>query len=69
MPQYSPSEFSRTQIMSMSAAPRLASGELMPGMSRIGRRFTYCPSRCRSGRISSRAEIASETRGSPIAPR
>ena len=41
MPQYSPSEFSRTQIMSMSAAPRLASGDAMPGSSRIGRRFTY----------------------------
>ena len=57
MPQYSPSEFSRTQIMSMSAAPRFASGEVMPASSRIGRRFTYCPRRCRSGRISSRAEM------------
>ena len=57
MPQYSPSEFSRTQIMSMSAALRPASGDEMPGISRIGRRLTYCPSRWRSGRISSRAEM------------
>ena len=69
MPQYSPSEFSRTQIMSMSAAPRSASGDVMPGISRIGRRLTYCPSFWRSGRISSRAEMWSATRGSPIAPR
>ena len=41
MPAYSPSEFSRTQIMSMSAAPRFASGEVTPGNNRIGRRFTY----------------------------
>jgi hypothetical protein len=44
MPQYSPSEFSRTQIMSISAAPRPARGDEMPGISRIGRRFTHCPS-------------------------
>ena len=30
-PAYSPSEFSRTQTMSMSAAPRFASGERDPG--------------------------------------
>ena len=41
--------------MSMSAAPRLASGEVSPGSRRIGRRLTYCSKRCRSGRIRSPA--------------
>jgi len=38
---YSPSVFSRTQIMSMSLAVRSASGDLIPASRRIGRRFTY----------------------------
>ena len=40
-PEYSPSEFSRTQTMSISLVPRLASGEASPASSRIGRRLTY----------------------------
>jgi hypothetical protein len=41
-PEYSPSEFSRTHTMSMSALVRFASGEVRPGSSRMGRRLTYC---------------------------
>ena len=55
-PEYSPSEFSRTQTMSMSAGPRFASGDISPGSRRIGRRLTYCWKRWRSG--SSRSQTA-----------
>jgi hypothetical protein len=44
-PAYSPSEFSRTQTMSMSLALRPESGPVTPGMSRMGRRFTYWSNR------------------------
>jgi hypothetical protein len=39
--EYSPSVFSRTTKKSMSPGLRSASGLLMPGMRRHGRRFTY----------------------------
>ena len=48
-PAYSPSEFSRTTIMSMSAGPRSRSGESTPGSSRTGRTFRYRSNRCRIG--------------------
>src|SRR3989449_9964156 len=39
--EYSPSLFSRTISMSMSAGPRPASGDLAPLRRRTGRRLTY----------------------------
>ncbi len=49
MEEYSPSLFSRTTQKSMSPGLRPASGLLTPGMSRTGRRFTYCRNSRRMG--------------------
>ena len=62
-PAYSPSLFSRTHTMSMSADVRPASGPDTPGINRIGRRFTYCSNRCRIGRMSSHTDTWSGTDG------
>ena len=50
-PAYSPSVFSRTNTMSMSAAVRLASGVGMPGSRRAGRTFAHRSSTWRILRI------------------
>ncbi len=41
LPEYSPSEFSRTMIQSRSSPVRSRSGPVMPGRMRVGRTFAY----------------------------
>src|SRR5712691_6692117 len=68
MPAYSPSVFSRTQTMSISAAPLPARGLATPGSRRIGRRLTYWSKPWRSGSSSPQRLMWSATRGSPTGP-
>ncbi len=67
--EYSPSLFSRTTQKSMSPGLRPASGLFTPGMSRTGRRFTYCWNSRRMGTRSPHSETWSGTPGKPTAPR
>ncbi len=41
LPEYSPSEFSRTMTQSRSPCPRLRSGEVTPGRILVGRTLAY----------------------------
>ena len=67
--EYSPSLFSRTIQKSMSPGLRSASGERIPGMSRTGRKLTYCRNWRRIGISSPHSETWSGTFGKPTAPR
>ncbi len=67
--EYSPSEFSRTIIMSMSPGARPASGQGTPSISRTGRRFTYCSNWRRMGISRPHRLTWSGTVGQPTAPR
>ena len=65
--EYSPSTFSRTTTMSISASP--ASGPGTPGICRIGRRARYWSKVRRIGISSPHSEMWSGTPGAPTAPR
>ncbi len=68
-PAYSPSEFSLTTTMSMSAGPRSRKGESTPGSSLTGRTFRYRSNCCRIGRRRPHSVMWSGTSGRPTAPR
>jgi hypothetical protein len=67
--EYSPSLFSRTTSMSMSAGPRPASGDLTPFNSRTGRRLMYWWNSRRMGISRPQSDTWSGTPGKPTAPR
>ncbi len=67
--EYSPSVFSRTIQKSMSPVVRPASGDVIPGISRTGRRLTYCWNPRRIGISRPHSETWSGTFGKPTAPK
>ena len=67
-PEYSPSEFSRTNSMSTSSGPRPASGHGTPASRRDGLMFAHRSSCWRIRRIEPHSATSSGTDGWPIAP-
>ena len=68
-PAYSPSEFSRMNVMSTSSGLTPTSGQGAPGRSFTGRTFTYSSKPWRISSSSFRSEMWSGTPGNPTAPR
>ena len=69
LPEYSPSEFSRTMTQSRSPGAQLRSGGVMPGRMRVGRTLAYWSKPWQIGRRRPHKVTWSGTSGAPTAPK